>query len=42
MMIIMATIKQTVRRTTKTRYRKSKTTKTKKGHRRCNTCGRFM
>ena len=36
----MARIKQT--RTTKTRYRKSKTTKTKKGHRRCNTCGRFM
>lgn len=35
----MARIKQT---RTKTRYRKSKTTKTKKGHRRCNGCGRFI
>lgn len=35
----MGKIKQT---RTKIRYRKSKTTKTKNGHRRCNTCGRFM
>lgn len=33
--------KQTIKKT-KTKYRKSKTTKTKNGHRRCNSCGRFM
>lgn len=36
----MGTIKQTVRRTTK--YRKSKTTKAKNGHRRCKSCGRYI
>ena len=33
-------IKQTI--ATKTKYRKSKTSKTKNGHRRCNSCGRYM
>lgn len=31
----------TIKQTTKIRYRKSKTSK-KKGHRRCNSCGRFL
>lgn len=29
-------------RRTKTKYRKSKTTQSKNGCRRCNSCGRFM
>lgn len=35
--------KQTIKQktTTKTKYRKSKTTK-KNGKRRCNSCGRYM
>lgn len=39
----MARVKQTVKqtRTTKTRYRKSKSSKSN-GRRRCNSCGRFM
>ena len=36
----MGKIKQTIKKT-KTTYRKSKTT-TKNGHKRCNSCGRFM
>lgn len=33
--------KQKVKKTTKTKYRKSQTTKSN-GRRRCNSCGRFM
>lgn len=33
-------IKQTI--ATKTKYRKSKTTKDKNGHKRCSSCGRYM
>lgn len=35
--------KQKIKRTTtKSKYRKSATTKTKNGKRRCNGCGRFI
>lgn len=34
--------RQTIKKTTKTKYRKSKTGKTSNGRRRCNTCGRFI
>lgn len=37
----MGKIKQTIK-TTKTKYRKSKTTTDKNGHKRCKSCGRFM
>jgi len=33
--------KQTIKKSTKTKYRKSKTTKVG-NKRRCNTCGRYM
>lgn len=31
-----------IKQSRKINYRKSKTTKSKNGHRRCKSCGRFM
>lgn len=31
-----------IKQSRKVTYRKSKTTKSKNGHRRCKSCGRFM
>lgn len=38
----MGKIKQTISKTTKTKYRKSKTTTDKYGRRRCRTCQRYL
>lgn len=38
----MATLKITKTKTTKTKYRKSKTTTDKNGRRRCKTCQRYL
>lgn len=41
MVIIMAKVKQTIKKTTKSKYRKSQT-KGKGKHKRCGGCGRFL